>query len=193
VAYGARLESVLGASPRGFESPSLRQTYLKHRTMTNTAEQTDFLSIVAEVGQRATTLFGRYFRTERAIEIDYLSLYTKQTKDFVRLCATAAGLGEVVAHKNGPVYQLDEAAAAELPTDIVRVREPSESGLIGCADFVTRNYWSMRQQVIDEPACIETAKDAGDLRYAILELADPDLKVAIYLPSERMTQTVMGL
>ena len=25
MAYGARLESVLGASPRGFESPSLRQ------------------------------------------------------------------------------------------------------------------------------------------------------------------------
>jgi hypothetical protein len=27
VAYGARLESVLGASPRGFESPILRQTH----------------------------------------------------------------------------------------------------------------------------------------------------------------------
>jgi hypothetical protein len=34
VAYGARLESVLGASPRGFESPILRQ---KHRSARNTA------------------------------------------------------------------------------------------------------------------------------------------------------------
>ena len=31
VAYGARLESVLGASPRGFESPILRQTPIDSR------------------------------------------------------------------------------------------------------------------------------------------------------------------
>jgi hypothetical protein len=30
VAYGARLESVLGASPRGFESLSLRQEEIAH-------------------------------------------------------------------------------------------------------------------------------------------------------------------
>jgi hypothetical protein len=31
VAYGARLESVLGASPRGFESPILRQADQRKR------------------------------------------------------------------------------------------------------------------------------------------------------------------
>lgn len=31
MAYGARLESVLGASPRGFESPILRRTRARHR------------------------------------------------------------------------------------------------------------------------------------------------------------------
>jgi hypothetical protein len=33
VAYGARLESVLGESPRGFESPILRESEMTHSHM----------------------------------------------------------------------------------------------------------------------------------------------------------------
>jgi hypothetical protein len=38
VAYGARLESVLGVSPRGFESPILRSENFAHCSRTGTAE-----------------------------------------------------------------------------------------------------------------------------------------------------------
>lgn len=38
MAYGARLESVLGASPRGFESPILRQTHSRNQCMSGDSQ-----------------------------------------------------------------------------------------------------------------------------------------------------------
>ena len=39
MAYGARLESVLGASPRGFESPILRQVFPTDLWINSTATE----------------------------------------------------------------------------------------------------------------------------------------------------------
>lgn len=152
-------------------------------------ESTPLLETALLVGDRASQLFRRYFDQSHAAELDYISVFTKSEDEYDELCRQAELQGEQVFHKNGNVYRLTDETAAPLTTAVIRVRTPSKSDLIGCADFVVANYPQARQLLVAEQGYKEQLKGS----YHIIEVEDSVLQVAMYVPSQRLTHTLMDL
>jgi hypothetical protein len=141
------------------------------------------------VSQMALTLFSRYF--EMAAEADYLTVFTTQASERQQLDSEAEKMGQSIGNKNGQVYRLFDEHTAGLSTNVVRVRDPKETDQIGCADFVVADYLRIKERAINLPGFTEVNKTTDGISYSIIELADPALRVSIFLPSIRMMGNVL--
>lgn len=65
-----------------------------------------------------------------------ITLFTATVEEQQRLDRDATVMGAQLGDKNGGVYRLAHEIAAGLPADEMRVCNPRETELLGCADFV---------------------------------------------------------
>jgi|SRR5665213_652507 len=121
--------------------------------------------------------------------IDYLSVFSKDAGDYERLRRGAQELGEMVFRKNGEIYLLHDEDQ-DLPSRVVRVREPGANPrLEGCVDFVVTDYGIVRAALMSRPDPFELPKEG----YDIIGVSPPGYDVSAYFPSQRLTETLMGL
>lgn len=121
--------------------------------------------------------------------MDYLSIFSKSPEDYERLRRGAEELGEMVFRKNGEIYLLHDQDQG-LPSRVVRVREPgADTRLEGCADFVVTDYGVVRAALMSTAGSFELPKD----NYDIIGVSPPGYDVSVYFPSQRLTETLMGL
>jgi hypothetical protein len=150
----------------------------------SSSEQSTFFDTVREVSQRSRQLLMKC--VGREMQIDYVSVYPETAEAYERACREAEAGGQFVYDKNGKVYRMETAEGAS----IIRIRNPyPANGLLGCADFVVDDYAALRNKLLQLPNSQELHKEG----YNIVEVTDPELAVAIYFPSQRMTQFLMGI
>jgi hypothetical protein len=148
-------------------------------------EQSAFFDAVREVSDCSRQLLMKC--VGREMQMDYVSVYPETAETYEQACRQAeVGGGQFVYDKNGKVYQLEAAEGSS----IVRIRNPyPANGLLGCADFVVDDYAALRDRLLQLPDSQELHKEG----YSIIEVTDPELAVAIYFPSQRMTEFLMGI
>ncbi len=157
-----------------------------------TINQEALLGNLREIGQRAQVLCGRYFEQSEIVGIDYTSVFTTEGAEYEELCETAATLSDNIYTKRGEIYRIrDKDIAGSLPSAIIRVSEPADIQLLGCTDMIPVNFESARTKLLDI-GYEEKSKWLNGQDYTIIEIADHELGVSIYLPSKRMT-VVMGI
>jgi hypothetical protein len=152
-------------------------------------QSAEFLTTAKTISLKASKLYAKFFSELGQAEVDYISVFPDSPDSFNAYCAAAEQLGSKEWEKNGPVYLMKDQRASELPSQVVRVREPHATPLIGCVDFVVPDFARASELASEQVACQESAKSNGDLQYRIIEVTEPDTPVAMYLPSLRMTQT----
>jgi hypothetical protein len=144
------------------------------------------------IGQRSYILGSRVIKPNTLHGIDYLSIFTRGQSEHEELSVAAAALGAKVYEKRGGVYRIeDEDIAQTLPSRIIRVSEPADTQLNGCADIITADFELTKRSLL-AAGYHEKPKSFDDHDYTIIEVADPDLGIAIYLPSEPITR-IMGI
>lgn len=148
-------------------------------------EQVTLLDKVTYVAQRSQELLGVCLGRE--LEIDYLSVYPETEAEYTDMCQQAEQYGgQPVFDKNGNVYKLEKIEGSP----IVRVRKPWPThGQVGCADFVVADYVATSGVLLAQ----EGAKEIHKEGYDIVEVTHPEYDVAIYFPSERMTDYLMHI
>ena len=157
-----------------------------------TVAQEALICRAQDVGQRSHVLGNKVLAPNILIGIDYLSIFTRGQSEYEELSVAAVALGAKVYEKRGGVYRIDnEDIAQTLPSRIIRVSEPADTQLDGCADMITADF-ELSKRLLIAAGYHEKPKSLNGHDYTIIEVADPDLGVSIYLPSERIT-TIMGI
>lgn len=163
----------------------------------NTAEAPRFKPLALEVKERSVALFRELFENTRIAHVDYLTLFPADQQAQISLTHDAAWFGAEVAQKNGGVRKVNDGGLRyQLGTPYVRIREPKATALLGCADFVTADYKAdkmvMQQQGVYSFS-EELKETAEGQPYYVAGVTDYDRGVAVYVPSVRVTEVVMGL
>lgn len=156
-----------------------------------TRGQEKLRNTVGEIHARTRQLIGRLFKLGDLVCIDYASIFTSYLVEHEELCAAAVALGNQVAAKRGGVYRINPQSSQGWPSPIVRISEPAETELIGCVDVVPRDFEACRAVLLGA-GYTERDRRFNGQDYTIIGVADPELNVAIYLPSRRLTG-IMGI
>lgn len=147
------------------------------------------LQRVEEIGKRTDVLCRHVFGQSQPLGIDYLSVFTVTGPEYEELSVAAAGLGSKVGEKRGGVYRVVTEHA--LPTRLIRVCQPTETEQLGCVDVIPANFGQAREVLI-AAGYQEKSKSLNGHDYTIIEAADKDLAVSIYVPSAQITK-IMGI
>lgn len=155
-----------------------------------------FLPGAIDVKARAIEVFQTLFVDRATVTLDYISLFPRDEQELITLQHDAAWFGHRVAYKNGALYKLNELRA-ELGTAYVRIREPQAVGtLLGCADLVTLDYEADRAVLakrLGASGFQEELKEAPNGQtYSIMQVTDSARRVALHIPSMRMTEALAG-
>ncbi len=145
------------------------------------------LQSITTIKERSLRLAYQHLGPEDVSGIDYYSVFCADQPNYDALCNAAAELGEWVANKRGDVYRLDNV----VDKPIVRISQPGDVALIGCADLIPVDYAFASTQLTNA-GHTELTKEFNGAEYKIIGITDPEIGVAIYLPSQPLTR-VMGI
>jgi hypothetical protein len=160
--------------------------------MTESVSAETLIGRVQQVGQLAQLVSDRLIGTNKLVGLDYISIFTRERDEFEELGVAAAALGTKVYEKRGGVYLVeDEDVVQAIPSSVIRISEPADTQLLGCADIVPANFRAARG-ILLAAGHEEKPKSLNGHDYTIIEVTNQDLGVSIYLPSERMTR-IMGI
>lgn len=151
--------------------------------------QESLLQHVRQVSQRVRIVYGRYLRQSDVIGIDYISIFTSDTAEYSERYLAAAALGNKVGEKRGDIFKLNDETRAALPTNLIRVCEPTEMQQLGCADIIPADYSVVRGQLITA-GFNEVQKSLDGTEYGIIAVEAPDLGVSMYVPSLRIMRLI---
>lgn len=148
------------------------------------------VDISQDVSRRSLILSNRLLGAKALLGLDYVSIFTKTQTEYEELSVAASSLGTKVYDKRGGVYSIkNEAFASTLASPILRVSEPGDTQLIGCADVVPVSFEESREVLLDA-GYEEKQKSLHGQEYTIIEIVDFELGVAMYLPSLQMTRVM---